>query len=59
MRYAYFDTTPQIGIVTETLLLDEETRTLFARVKNGKHGVVPRIRAAVPSDVLWVVALRA
>ncbi len=39
MRYAYFDTTPQIGIVTETLLLDDETRTLFARVKNGKHGV--------------------
>lgn len=39
MRFAYFDTTPQIGIVTETLLLDDETRRLFGKVKQGKYGI--------------------
>jgi len=39
MRFAYFDTTPQIGIVTETLLLDDETRRLFENVKQGKYGI--------------------
>jgi hypothetical protein len=36
VKFAYFDTEAVIGAVMESIVLDEETRRLFERIKGGK-----------------------
>ncbi len=35
VKFAYFDTEAAIGAVMESIVLDEETRTLFEKIKGG------------------------